>query len=50
MKNYIFNQADVDGQVKYMSKNFIEVASTILERVINLLSYNTGFIRSYPDP
>ena len=49
MKEYIQNQEDEDGRVKYTSINFIEEANKTLEEVMDILKSNLKEIRSFSD-
>lgn len=49
MKEYIQNQSDEEGRVKYTSINFIEEANKTLWEVMDILKGNLKEIRSFSD-
>jgi hypothetical protein len=49
MKEYIQNQYDEEGRVKYTSINFIEEANKTLWEVMDILKENLKEIRSFHD-
>jgi hypothetical protein len=50
MKDYISYQLDKEDHVKYMSKNFIEVAQRILDGVFIVIWFNIHELERMPNP
>lgn len=50
LKEYVYNQLDKDDHIKYMTKNFIEVAQRILDGVFVVIEFNYRELRKMPNP